>query len=68
MDRTQNPAITMIGYSFIHPESPIVDAVFTTKEHFDEYNNSFGTFTEISFDSDHIYHSIEEAYEAYMAQ
>ncbi|NBH36682.1 hypothetical protein D3Z58_25090 [Clostridiaceae bacterium] len=39
-----------------------------TRESFDEFNNSFGTFTEIPLDSAHTYKSIDEAYEAFVSQ
>lgn len=39
-----------------------------TREQFDEFNNSFGTLTEIPLDSAHTYKSIDEAYEAFIAQ
>ena len=41
---------------------------YVTKERFDEYNNRFGTLTEIPLDSAHTYKSIDEAYEAFIAQ
>lgn len=39
-----------------------------TRECFDEFNNHFGTLTEIPLDSAHTYKSVDEAYEAFIAQ
>lgn len=40
----------------------------TSKVIYDDYNNSFGTLTEISLEYEDTYRSIDAAYEAYIAQ
>lgn len=40
----------------------------TTKEIYDDYNNSFGVFEEISLDYNDTYRSIDAAFAAYLAQ
>ncbi len=40
----------------------------TSKAIYDDYNNSFGTLTEISLEYEDTYRSIDAAYEAYIAQ
>lgn len=41
---------------------------WTSKAIYDDYNNSFGTVTEISLEYEDTYRSIDAAYEAYIAQ
>lgn len=71
LDKNDTSIFHQIGSS----TGPLLDGSYSilgeanvSKARFDEYNNSFGTFTEIPLDSAHTYKSIDEAYEAFIAQ
>ncbi|NBH35884.1 hypothetical protein D3Z58_20645 [Clostridiaceae bacterium] len=75
-DKNSEPMFNQIGASSANEDSSYSLAgsefrngfEYVTKERFDEYNNRFGTLTEIPLDSAHTYKSIDEAYEAFIAQ
>lgn len=65
-----NGSFNWIGRSYFDGKSTYRTAnrSNTTKAVYDDYNNSFGTFTEISVDYDDTYRSIDAACAAYLAQ